>query len=46
MVNCQGWATQGTSTPYKTCRSCHKNNKRPSGTNKTNWMGWWWNLEI
>jgi hypothetical protein len=44
MVDCRSWATEETSTPNKTCRRCRKNHERPTGTNTTNWMGWWQNL--
>ena len=38
-----GWSSK---TPNKTCRRCHKNDGRSTGTNITNWMGRRWNLKI
>ena len=46
MVNCPGQATEEILTFNKTCQRCHKNNKRPTRTNTTNWMVRWWNLKI
>ena len=34
------------SATNKTCWWCYNNNKMPTGTNITNWMGRWWSLKI
>ena len=44
-VNCPGRETEETSTPYKTCWKC-KNDKRPTETITSIWMGRRWNLKI
>ena len=45
-VNSPGQAIEETSTTNKTCQRCHRTDKRPTGTNTSNWIWRRWSLRL